>query len=167
MKKISLLLIAISISSLLVGCNAEEFWSKPSEKNFGDRSSQVQVVPISDEQYKYLLIENLGPICQHTYDLNSQAIAIKNGRVDRSTEIPKIDSYLIDVQTVRDLLSDTVVNTTKKDSKQKLINALDSYSTQLRDYQSLLKNSTITKDELQSKIDLVINALELVKQYNN
>lgn len=165
MKKLSLVLIAISISSLFIGCSKEEFWSKPGEKNFGDRSSQMAVVPLTDEQYKVLLIEQLAPICQNAYDLNSQAIAIKNGRIDISTEIPKIESYISNIQTVRDMLSDTIVNSTKKDSKEKLIVALDSYSTELRDYENLLKNEKITRDELQSKVDQVINSIEAVKQY--
>lgn len=164
-KKILILTMGVILCSLfLVGC--DENHNPANEKLFGDNSSFMPQVPISDQEFQIGIIQKISPITQDGYFLNSQAIAIKNGRVDRDNELPKIDIMVNNVQSVRDYVSELNVSENKKVNQEELIKALDKYSTQLTDYKNLLSNDSVSKENLQLKIDEVMSALELVKQFS-
>lgn len=165
MKKVFAFILLCITCIGLIGCNVQELSQKPNEKVFGDRSDKMKKIPISNEEYNLFLIQKVSPLCQNTYNLNNQAIAIKNGRIDRADEVQVIDSMLKNVESVREELSNLNVSEEKKSSQKNILDALDTFSMELTDYQGLLKNDSITKDSLQQKIDAVINALEQVKHF--
>lgn len=164
-KKISILLIGlIACSTLFVGCTKEN--NPAGQKLFGDNSDLMPTVPMSEQEFKIGVIQKIGPILQDGYALNSQAIAIKNGRVDRTAELPKIDIMSQNVQSARDYVAGLNVEENKKTTQNELLKAFDQYSSQLTDYKNLLSNDKVDKDTLQNKIDQVMSALDLIKQYS-
>ena len=160
-----LTILIIGLFSCLVGCSKQDITSKVTEKPFGDRSDKMQSIPISDSEFTTIVLQKITPISQDGNTLKATSIAIKNGRVDRSNEISKIDIMLDNVQDVRSSINNLNVSENKESTKESIVKALDDYSAELTDYKNLLDKDEITGDELQSKIDIVINDLEIVKQY--
>lgn len=160
-----LVMLIIVFFTCLVGCSKQNITSKVTEKPFGDRSDKMQSIPISDSEFTTTILQKITPLSQDGNTLKATSIAIKNGRVDRSNEISKIDIMLDNIQEARSSINNLNVSETKESTKESLVKALDTYSTELTDYKNLLNKDEITGDELQAKIDIVINALEVVKQY--
>lgn len=166
MKNKKILFVPIFICSLfLTGCSLGD--TQLNNKYMGDRSEYMPVVPMDDTKYSANIVQKLSPIVNNGYTLQTQAIAIKNGRANRIDELQKIDNMLLEVQNVRDYLGNITVSDSKEESKNGLIAALDKYSVELKDYKNLLSQESITKDQLQQKIDEVVNALSTVKVYLN
>lgn len=164
-KKFSFLFIMILVCSIfLISCDFEK--NPTNQKLFGDNSESMPTVTISDQEFQIGVVQKIAPISQDGYSLNSQAIAIKNGRIDKSTEISKIEIMIDNIQNARNYVSGLNVSDSKKTNQQELLKALDNYSTQLTDYKNLLSNEKINKENLQLKIDEVMSALDLVKQYS-
>lgn len=162
-KKILILLSLSIISCLcLLGCNND---NNASKKLFGDRSEYVQKVPLSEVEYGAAITTKIAPITQDGYALQTQAISIKNGRTDRSSELSKIDIMLGNIQTTREFVNELEEPSTKTDTKKSLISSLDNYSAELTDYKNLLSQENIKATDLQNKIDIVMGKLNLVKQY--
>lgn len=164
-KKIIILIISVFLCSIfLVGCDENN--NPANQKLFGDNSSLMPEVAISDQQFQIGVVQKISPITQDGYFLNGQAIAIKNGRVDRENELPKLDVMINNVQNARDFVVGLNVSENKKVNQEELVKALDLYSTQLTDYKNLLSNKNVSKENLQIKIDEVMSSLELVKQFS-
>lgn len=164
---LSLICLCILSMTMFAGCtNSEDGKNSAGEKLFGDRSEYMPNIALSDSEFSTQVTIKVTPIAQDGYALKSQAIAIKNGRVDKENEIAKIDIMLSNIQKTRSEIFDMNVSETKKVTKDALVKALDSYSTELTDYKNLLQQSEVEGTKLQFKIDSVINALDLVKQYS-
>lgn len=159
MKKIVSILLICMLSMSLSGCQLTKRFVK-------DNSDKMPQIEISDDKYQMTLIKYIAPIAQDGYTLKSQSISIKNGRIDRSGEVSKIDTMITNVDAVRSKIIEMNVSDNKKTDKELLISALDAYTTQLTDYKNVLSLDELDKEQLQYKIDNVMNALENVKQWS-
>lgn len=169
-KKIaSVLCLTIMSLTMFVGCTyTDENGNKinpAGEKLFGDRSEQLPTLAMSDVDFSAQVKLKITPIAQDGHNLKSQAIAIMNGRINKDLEIPKLEVMLNNVQQARNEIFNFNVSEGKSNQKTELVNALDKYSTELTDYKNLLSQKKMDKQKVQAKIDSVIGALNIVKQY--
>lgn len=162
MKKIvSLLLLFVMVFSL-TACNE----SNPVNKRYTeDRSTILPDIPVSNEKFSMFITSEIIPITNSVYTLSMQAQQLKAGTGNVESEIQRIDSLLVDIQTAREGLMDLNVNEDKQQQKQNILDALNNLEIQLSSYKTLLSSDKITKASVQDAIDIIMGALDTVKQH--
>lgn len=162
MKKIvSLLLLFVMVFSL-TACNE----SNPVNKRYTeDRSTILPDIPVSNEKFSMFITSEIIPITNSVYTLSMQAQQLKAGTGNVESEIQRIDSLLVDIQTAREGLMDLNVNEDKQQQKQNILDALNNLEIQLSSYKTLLSSDKITKASIQDAIDIIMGALDTVKQH--
>lgn len=167
-KKLAISCLILSLGTL-VGCGyTDENGNKinpAGEKLFGDRSEYMPTIEMSDTEFATQVKLSITPIVQDGLTLKSQAIAIMNGRANKSSELSKIDVMQENIQKTRNDIFNYNVTDSKQVSKDELIKALDTYGVELTNYRNLLEQDNAEKEKIQFSIDNVISALDLVKQY--
>lgn len=158
--KILLMLISIVI---LTGCTSE---NNPINKRYmEDRSDQLPDIALSDEQFVMLLRQEVIPINNSIYTLSMQAQQLKAGVGDMKTEIERVDTILGNIQNTIEKIMDMKVSQKEEARKKNVIDALNNLKIQLTSYKTILSSDNATKASIQTAIDIIMSALETLKQY--
>lgn len=162
MKKVICVFILIVMVFSLAACSSED--NSVNKRYTKDRSSQMGDIPISDEKFEMYLSDKVIPLCDSVNTLSMQAQQLKMGVGNKQNEITRVETILTDMQNIREELMDMNVNETKQTQKQNVLDALNNLEIQLTSYKTLLSSENITKDDIQSAMDIITSALDTVKQ---
>lgn len=162
MKRLLSIFLLIMMVFSLTACSE----SNPINKRYTeDRSSQMPNIPVSDEKFTMYLSNKIIPITNSVYTLSMQAQQLKAGTGNIENEIKRIDNILVEIQEAREGLMDMNVNEHKQEQKQNVINSLNNLEIQLSSYKTLLTSKNLTKTNIQNAIDIIMGALDSLKQY--
>ena len=167
MKRKRLLVVCfIFLATLaLTACGDE---NNPINKRYTeDRSSLMPDIPQTDEQFNMYLRQQIIPINNAIYTLSMQAQQLKAGTGSINAEIERVDNILNDIQNRIEGIMDIKVSSQQEERKQAVIEALNNLKIQLSSYKNVLSSENVTKADVQSAIDIIMGALETVKQYTS
>lgn len=163
MKKAMYILLLVIMIFSLTACSEE---NNPINKRYTeDRSSYMLDIPMSDSQFTMYLSSKVIPLCNSVYTLSMQAQQLKLGTGNAENEIKRIESILGETKQIREDLMEMNVSVNKQEQKQNIINSLNNLEIQLSSYKTLLSSENFTKNDIQNAIDIIMNALDTVKQY--
>ena len=159
------LIIAIGSMTTIMGCDTKA-GERVNDRYVTDNSDKMPVVRISEQQYTLALNNYITPLVQDANALKIQALQIKNGMADRSEETVKIDTWITNAEKSRDSVYDLLEPESRSNDKQNLLNAIDKYCAELRDYKILLEQDSIKASTLQQKADQVQVAIDTIRTYS-
>lgn len=165
MKKKQLLSICFILLVLftLTACGNE---NSPINKRYTEnRSDMLPDITQADEQFSMYLNQQVIPISNSIYTLSMQAQQLKAGTGSVEAEIERVDMIVNDVQNKIEGIMDLKLNQNQEAKRQNVIEALTNLKVQLSSYKNVLCSENLTKAAVQNAVDIIMSALETVKQY--
>lgn len=165
MKKKQLLGICFILLVLftLTACGNE---NGPIAKRYTEnRSDMLPDITQTDEQFSMYLNQQIIPISNSIYTLSMQAQQLKAGTGSVEAEIKRVDTIVNDVQSKIEDIMDLKLNRNQEAKRQNVIEALTNLKVQLSSYKNVLYSENLTKAAVQNAVDIIMSALETVKQY--
>lgn len=165
MKKKQLLGICFILLVLftLTACGNE---NGPITKRYTEnRSDILPDITQTDEQFSMYLNQQIIPISNSIYTLSMQAQQLKAGTGSVEAEIKRVDTIVNDVQNKIEDIMDLKLNQNQEAKRQNIIEALTNLKVQLSSYKNVLYSENLTKAAVQNAVDIIMSALETVKQY--
>lgn len=165
MKKKQLLSICFILLVLftLTACGNE---NSPINKRYTEnRSDMLPDITQTDEQFSMYLNQQIIPISNSIYTLSMQAQQLKAGTGSVEAEIKRVDTIVNDIQSKIEDIMDLKLNQNQEAKRQNVIEALTNLKVQLSSYKNVLYSENLTKAAVQNAVDIIMSALETVKQY--
>lgn len=130
-----------------------------------NRSDMLPDITQTDEQFSMYLNQQIIPISNSIYTLSMQAQQLKAGTGSVEAEIKRVDTIVNDIQSKIEDIMDLKLNQNQEAKRQNIIEALTNLKVQLSSYKNVLYSENLTKAAVQNAVDIIMSALETVKQY--